>query len=312
MSGFLFLIFLLALPMVVSGGYVFYAACVRKKELTWLVEEEVKKTPYAKYYKHMVAADQWLSDHRAQDVSVQSADGLRLYGRWIPTKDPKATIILMHGYRSSILVDFGMVLEHYHSLGMNLLIPDQRSHGKSQGKFITFGVKESGDVRRWIDFHNRNLGSYQVIISGLSMGASTVMYLADEDLPDNVKGFIVDCGFTSPKAILTEVFKRVTHLPAGPSIWVANIFARIFAGFSLTQKDSRVTLSKNKLPILMVHGTEDGFVPCEMTKQSYAACAGPKEMFLVEGADHGVSFLVDKDTYISKVNAFLKMSLEGF
>ena len=312
MSEILFLIFLLILPIIVSGGYVFFAACVRKKELPWLVEEEIKKTSYGKFYPHMVAANKWLLDHSAQDVSIQSADGLKLHGLWIPADAPKATILLMHGYRSTPLIEFSMVLEHYHALGLNLLIPYQRSHGKSEGKYITFGVKESDDAHRWLKFHNEQLGDYQVIVSGLSMGASTVMYLAGEDLPENVKGFIVDCGFTSPKEILSEVFRRVTHLPAGPSVFVADIFARIFAGFSLTQKDARVSLAKNKRPILFVHGVKDGFVPCEMTRQSYAACGGPKDVLLVEGADHGVSFIRDRETYTNKIYSLLKSSLEDF
>lgn len=308
----LFVIIALLLLMFVSGGYVFYAACVRRKELPWLVEEEIKNTSYAKYYPYIAVANKWLSDHHAQDVSIRSHDGLELHGLWIPAKKPKATIILMHGYRSTILVDFSMVVELYHSLGMNILLPDQRSHGKSQGRFITFGVKECRDVLRWLEFHNSTFGEYQVILSGLSMGASTVMYLADEKLPENVKGFIVDCGFTSPKAILAEVYSRITHLPAWPSLWTTDLFARLIAGFSLTEKDSRITLSKNTLPILMVHGTEDDFVPCEMTKQGYTACTGQKQLLLVEGAGHGVSFLADKETYMSRVLAFLKTNLEGF
>lgn len=307
----LFVIIALLLLMFVSGGYVFYAACVRRKELPWLVEEEIKNTSYAKYYPYIADANKWLADHHAQDVSIRSHDGLELHGLWIPAKEPKATIILMHGYRSTILVDFSMVVELYHSLGMNILLPDQRSHGKSQGKYITFGVKECRDVLRWLEFHNSTFGEYQVILSGLSMGASTVMYLADEKLPENVKGFIVDCGFTSPKAILAEVYSRITHLPAWPSLWTTDLFARLIAGFSLTEKDSRITLSKNTLPILMVHGTEDDFVPCEMTKQGYAACTGQKQLLLVEGAGHGVSFLADKETYMSRVLAFLKTNLEG-
>ena len=208
-------------------------------------------------------------------------------------------------------MEFGLVLDFYHNYGLNILLPDQRAHGKSEGKVITFGVKESQDVATWIAWHNETQGDCPMILSGLSMGASTMLYLADADLPGNVKGIIADCGFTSPWEIISSVFRRVTHLPAAPSLWVAELLSRVFAGFSLRDMDTRKILKNNKLPVLIVHGTADGFVPCEMTRQGYAACTGEKEMFLVEGAEHGLSFLVDSERYREKVTAFLKKNLEG-
>ena len=219
-------------------------------------------------------------------------------------------MLLVHGYRSTKLVDHGVAFPFYHERGYNLLIPEHRCHGESQGRFITFGVKESADMLNWIQYHNKQFGDLPMILSGLSMGASTVMYLADEPLPENVKGIMADCGFTSPWDILSSVFRQVTHLPAGPSIWATDLFARAFAAFHLRQKDSRKTLSKNHLPILLVHGTADDFVPCDMTRQSYAACTGPKQLLLVEGAEHGVSFLVDHVRYTEMIDMFLKTSLE--
>lgn len=311
MSIILFILGALLLLTLISGAYIFVIGCVRKNELPWLVKEEIEKTPYGKYYDYIVASNQWLNDHNAQDVYITSHDGLKLHGLWVPAVNPKGTMLLVHGYRSTMLVDFGLAFDFYHEHGMNLLIPEQRSHGKSQGRFITFGVKESKDMLRWLEFHNRQFGCIPIIISGLSMGASTVMYMADEALPENVKGIIADCGFTSPKDILSSVFTRVIHLPAVPSIWATDLFARVIAGFSLTDKDTRKTLSKNRLPILMVHGTADGFVPCEMTREGYAACTGPKQLLLVDGADHGVSFLVDQNRYTEMIKDFLKTNVEG-
>ena len=301
----LFILGAFVLLTLVSGAYVFVVGCVRNKELPWLVEEEIKKTAYGKYYDYIVASNQWLTDHNAQDVYITSHDGLKLHGLWVPALNPRGTMLFAHGYRSTMLVDFGLAFDYYHKLGMNLLIPEQRSHGKSQGRFITFGVKESRDMTGWLEFHNSRFGASPVILSGLSMGASTMMYLADRELPENVKGIIADCGFTSPRDILSSVFTNVTHLPAIPSIWATELFARILAGFSLSERDTRKTLSKNRLPIIMVHGLDDGFVPCEMTNEGYAVCTGPKQLLLVEGADHGVSFLVEKERYSAMVKEFL-------
>ena len=308
----IWLLLALVVLVLVSGVYVFILACARRKELPWMVEEEIKKTGYARFYNCILASDAWLKEHNAQDVYVQSKDGLKLHAYWIPAEDARGTVLLAHGYRSTFLVDFGLAFAFYHALGMNILVPHQRSHGKSEGRYITFGVKESEDMQCWIDYHNKTYGDYQMVLSGLSMGASTVLYLTDQTLPDNVKCIIADCGFTSPKAILDAVFRSVVHIPSGATLLVTDVLTRILAKFSLNQKDTRKILTSAKLPVLMIHGEADDYVPCFMTKQGFEACAGEKELLIVEGAGHGLSCLVDKETYTKRILAFLEKHLEDF
>lgn len=292
------------------GSYTFFAACRQTKRRNWLDPEELKGTDREKLYPYISHAHNWFSTHKVEDIYVQSRDGLQLYARWIPAEKPRGTILLAHGYQSTPYIDFSLVLEVYHNLGMNMLIPDQRCHGKSEGKYITFGVKEWRDMTCWVDYHNKHLGNWPVILSGLSMGASTVMYMANEELPVNVKGMIADCGFTSPYDIIGKVFHSVTHLPAWPFLWATDLCARIFAGFSLKVKDTRKTLQSGKYPIILAHGLSDDFVPCEMSREAYDACTSPKELLLVEGAGHGYSFLKDRERYTQTVTAFLQRNLE--
>lgn len=295
-----------------SGTYVFLKACVRGKDLPWMVEEEIKKTGFAKYYPCILASDAWLREHDAHDISVTSRDGLRLHGYWIPAENPRGTILLAHGYRSTFLIDFGLAFAFYHALGMNILVPHQRAHGDSEGKYITFGVRESEDMQCWIDYHNKVFGQYQMILSGMSMGASTVLFMADQALPDNVKCIIADCGFTSPQEILDAVFRSVVHLPSKLTLFVTNILTRMFAGFGLKEKDTCSVLKNAKLPVLLIHGLADDFVPSNMSMQGYDACMGEKELLLVEDAGHGVSFLKDRESYTKCVIAFLEKHLEDF
>lgn len=296
---------LVALLLAV-GWYTFHTACRRKAEVDWLNVSALHNTSYEQYGKQIQAADHWLKSHTTVDIWTESHDKRKLHAHWIPAEDPKGTVLLAHGYRSTKLLDFGMVYELYHNLGMNLLLIDQRSHGDSEGKYITFGVLESRDVQSWIEFHNQHFGPHPILLSGLSMGASTMLYLADRQLPENVKGIIADCGFTSPKEIVGKVFKDTVHFGAGPFLWAADLFARVLAGFSFYERDTRKSLRNSRLPILLVHGTGDNFVPCEMTKQAYAACTSEKEIFLVENAGHGTSYLYDTPGYRKQVIAFLQ------
>ncbi len=288
------------------GGYLFFAACGRGKEINWTDEEAVKATPFGKFYTYISQGHRWLREHNAQDITMTGSDGLQLHAVWVPAENPKGTVLFVHGYRSSGCTDFSVAYDRYYNDRMNILIPSHRAHGASQGKFITFGVKESRDIYEWILLHNARFGEVPVLCSGLSMGAATVMYLAGMDLPENVRGFVADCGFTSPKEIISHVFRQQTHLPAWPFLWATEVFARILGGFSLSEKDTRKTLTSNTRPILLVHGLDDDYVPPEMTRSSFEASSGDKTLLLVEGASHGISFLVNKEAYLEKIHQLLE------
>ena len=304
-------LFIVLFVLLAVGGYTFFHACGSWKKIDYSDETQLDPSTTPEYRATVLTSIRWLNEQGAVDVWTNSEDGLKLHAQWLPAENPRGTILLVHGYHSSAWWDFGSVLKFYHDLGMNLLLPEQRCHGQSEGTYVTFGVKESQDMLCWVRFHNEQLSECKVILSGLSMGASTVMYMADQDLPENVVGIIADCGFTSPGDIIGKVFRDVTHLPPKPWIWFAEIYARLLAHFSLWEKDSRKTLAKNHLPILMAHGLADDFVPCEMSKEAFAACAGDKELILAEGAGHGWSFLVERERYTAAVHRLLDKPLGG-
>lgn len=288
---------LLTLPAAaLAGGYWgFGYACKRIPEPDWSSEEALKQTPYAEFAESLPRALQWLRDHNAQDVGVTSFDGLRLRGKWIPAEKPKATIILFHGYHTHYIHDFAGIFSMYHSIGLNLLLVRQRAHGESEGKYITFGVRERKDVLSWVEFHNRTHGMDNVFLGGMSMGATTVLFAAGEDLPSNVRGITADCGFSSPAEILGHVIRKDFHLPPKLVLPLIEVWARILGGFSLWECSSRESLARSKTPVIFIHGKADTFVPCSMSQSGYACCASPREIHLVEGAGHGRSYLYEPE-----------------
>lgn len=288
---------LLALPAAaLAGGYWgFQHACKRPPEPDWTSEAALKQTPYAEFAESIPRALQWLQDHNAQEVRTKSFDGLLLRGKWVPAENPKATIILFHGYHTHYIHDFAGIFSLYHSIGLNLLLVRQRSHGESGGKYITFGVRERKDVRSWVDFHNRTHGMDNVFLGGMSMGASTLLFAAGEDLPPNVRGITADCGFSSPAEILGHIIRQDYHLPPKLVLPLMEVWARVLGGFSFYECDSRKTLARSKIPVVFIHGTADTFVPCAMSQAGYDACAAQREIHLIEGADHGRGYLFEPD-----------------
>lgn len=303
------LAFFLAVVLAL-GISCFFVFSRRRLQVDILDEEAVKGTIYEGRFPKFRKTHQMLCDAGIHEVYTVSHDGLALFARWIPAQDAKGTVLIAHGYRSHSYIEFGDAIAFYREQNMNLLLIDERTHGKSQGKFITLGVHESRDIVTWVSYHNRMLSDCPVILHGLSMGAATVMVSAGRQLPGNVKGIIADCGFTTLKEILSHVFTYNFHLPAWPFLWVTDLCARLFARFSIYEIDSRKMLNKSNLPLLLIHGTKDTFVPDYMSRQIYEAYNGEKELLLIEGAAHGKCFPAEPEKCREAIGRFLMKNLE--
>ena len=174
---------------------------------------------------------------------------------------------------------------------------------------MTFCVRESQDVRSWIALDNPEFGPEPVILGGVSMGATTVLMAAGGPLPENVRGIMADCGFSSPWEILAAVAKRRAHLPAFPLLYLVNFWCRLLAGFDGKEASTVQAMSRNRLPVFLAHGQADDFVPWTMTQAAYDAAPCEKELLLVPGAGHGRSYLVDRERYLQMLENFLNRNL---
>ncbi len=300
----------LLLLLFIAIFAVLRVACRRGKPLGVDIEKQLAHSAFRQFTPMIIEARSWLERMPHELVSTQSFDGLRLAARYVPCENARGTILLFHGWRSYPEVDFGAAFAFYHGQGLNLLLVDQRAQGSSQGHYITFGIRERRDVATWVTWHNAHFGAdIPLLISGLSMGATTVLMAAGNPLAANVRGVIADCGFTSPAGIIGKL-ARENHIPAAPVLFLLNLETRLFAGFGLKEYSTLTALQQTTLPVFFAHGEADTFVPCEMTKRNYAACASKdKTLLLVPGAGHGQSYLIQPEQYRAMVCAFLERTL---
>lgn len=241
-----------------------------------------------------------------EDVYIQSEDGLRLHARYYE-KDQKAPVqILFHGYRSMPVRDFCGGLQLALEMGHNVLLVDQRAHGESEGKCLTFGIMEQKDCKSWVRYVQKEFGEkHPVILVGMSMGASTVLMAADKYLPGNVVGIIADSGYTSPKDIICKVVRDMHFIPA-ISYPLTSAAARIWGGFSLEECSAEEVLRHCQVPVLLLHGEADRFVPCEMSRRNYESCTSPKMLVTIPNAGHGLGYMIDYDAYTGGIQEFLE------
>lgn len=248
----------------------------------------------------------WEASDRVR-MEITSQDGLKLVAYYLPHENQKGIVLMMHGFHSTPLRDFASIARWHYEQGYAICLPYQRTHGESEGTYITFGVRERDDLLRWVNELNSRFGiENDVWIHGISMGCATAVMASGAGYPFNVRGVIADCGFTSPSEIIAAVLKD-RHIPLKAAIVrIGDLFARCFAGFSLYDYSTFTALRTNETPMLFIHGTQDDFVPLAMGIANYEACRAPKELVLVENAIHAVSFYQDEALYTSSVRAFME------
>ncbi len=257
-----------------------------------------------KFIEYIKSGKRWLFDSAHETVIIKSFDGLRLTGHLYQPENAKRTIIMFHGFRSSWYRDFSCVAKEFYEEGCNLLIIEQRAHGSSEGDFISYGVFERFDCLEWAKYAEARFPGMPIYLDGVSMGASTVLMASSLDLPKSVKGIIADCGYTSPKAIISSVFKQKCPVGSKAVVAAVSLYSRFAADYDFDDYSTLDAMKVNTRPVFFAHGDADTFVPPEMTLENYRACKAPKELFIAHGATHGLSYLVAHDEYKKKLLEF--------
>lgn len=241
-----------------------------------------------------------------ETVEIKASDGTILVGHIYRTENAKRTIIAMHGWRSSWAKDFGLVADFWFSNGCNVVFAEQRAHGKSGGNHMGFGVLERFDCLAWINWvKNSEFKDTPLYLAGISMGATTVLMTAGFDIKGKVNGIMADCGFTSPHSIWKHIANKNMHLSYG-GIYssIVNDYCKKKLNFGPKDYSTLEAMRNCEVPVLFFHGTDDNFVPVQMTFENYKACRAPKQLFIVPGAEHGMSYVVETEKYQRKVLKF--------
>lgn len=273
--------------------------------------EKKKKDPdYGGHADMVKAGIQWFLDQKPERVSIMSEDGLQLAAYYLPAEgESNKALILMHGYRARELADFSGLYQFYHEQGYHLLVPRQRSHSGCDGKYITMGVKERFDCRLWAEYMNSRLGKdCNLYLSGISMGCATVLMATAPEvgLPENVRGIIADCGYTSAYDIFSHVLRDDFRLPEHPLLDLTEKVAQKKAGFGYRDVSIPEVMKECRIPILFIHGEKDTFVPTHMSIDNYLSCNAPKELLIVPDAVHATASFENPGLYQARALEFMK------
>lgn len=303
-------IVVILLILVVVAIYVVYDICFSNNK-RYMYDDDCLPMgeQYEPYHEVIRKGVELVRAESYEPISVMSLDGLRLAGKYYHFKDGALVVIFFHGYRCSAIRDGNGMFRFAKALGYNLLMIDQRAHGLSEGKTITFGIQERWDCLCWIEYLVERFGKdTEILLCGISMGAATVLMASDVGLPENVKGILADCGYSSPREIIRTVIKDL-HYPVGITYRLAKTGARIFGGFDLEEASAVEALRNSKLPVLLIHGDDDRFVPCSMSEECRTAGEDHIQLLTIHNAGHGLCYCVSAKEYEEAIVEFCRRVL---
>jgi pimeloyl-ACP methyl ester carboxylesterase len=259
---------------------------------------------YVPFYDSM---RKWAAETRAmpqQRFSIQSFDGLTLYGSYFEYAPGAPIELMFHGYRGSAERDLSGGVQRCFKLQRSCFLVDQRCSGDSGGRTITFGIREHKDCVAWAEFLVEHFGpEVKIILTGVSMGAATVLMAAGKPLPANVLGVLADCSYSTPREIIEQVIRDM-GLPPKLAYPFVKLGARLYGGFDLEETSPLEAMKTCTVPVIFFHGEDDAYVPCEMSRRIHAACPTRKQLVTIPGAGHGLSYPVGKENYLIPARDF--------
>ena len=291
------LVFLVVFAGIGSGTFLFFEAIGRKNAVS---DEEIQ------------AETAWMEKgYAVERLSLTAEDGTALSGYFLPAKEPSRRLaVLVHG-RNSHAGRMKRYAEIYLEDNFHVFLADNRGHGKSGGDYIGMGWLERKDSLEWLDALIPRLEAggeeCEIVLHGLSLGGATVLMMSGEEaLPSQVRCIVADCGFTSAAEEFRHQLTERLHLPAFPMVEIGSLESKLFAGYSFFEANALEQVKKSRVPLFLIHGSADTFVPPSMAHALYDAAGGEKELWIVEGAGHVKAYSTAPEEYISRVRGFYR------
>ncbi|BAP86499.1 alpha/beta hydrolase [Paucilactobacillus hokkaidonensis JCM 18461] len=285
-----------------AGGLYFYQMAVVPSHKSFISNQNIIKRSDPLYHQK-----KWFQQTKKQHWTMQSATGhLKLVADYVPAKvKTNRTVLIAHGFMGN-KESMGAYAYLFHQLGYNVLAPDARGQGHSQGNYIGYGWPDRLDDKKWINrIISANGQKSKIVMFGVSMGGATTMMTSGEKLPSQVKVFVEDCGYTDVKQEISYQAKEMYNLPSFPLVDVVSLITRVRAGYFFGSASSVNQLAHNKRPMLFIHGAKDTFVPTKMVYQNYHATKGPKQLWIVKNAQHAKSYVTAPKAYQQHISQFL-------
>ena len=299
------LAFLLVAVLVIA--YICYRITFFAPKRKPLLEDVIEIPEGEIYEAWREPMERWARETRAmphEEFSITSHDGLKLYAKFYEYAPGAPIELMFHGYRGSAERDLPGGVQRCRKLGRSTFLVDQRCSGKSDGSTITFGINEHKDCLAWVDFIVKHFGpDVKIILTGISMGASTVLMAAGHPLPPQVIGVLADCGFSDAGSIIRDVAKKM-GLPVKLAYPFVKLGAKLYGHFDLEETSALEAMRHCTVPVIFFHGENDDFVPCQMSRDNFEACQSRKRLVTVPGAGHGLSYPVAPTEYLDALRSF--------
>ena len=302
------------LGAILAGGFL-YALHYGYKLAFWY--EDPQHSPYAYTDDDQTSAVRPVWDAAIarfdaepfEQVSITSHDGLTLTGKYYHYRDGAPLEIHCHGYKGNAIRDFCGAWQAAKEDGRNVLLIDQRCHGHSQGNTITFGILEKQDVEGWIRWAEDRFGPVPVLLAGVSMGAATVLMAAGSDLPEHVRGIVADCPYDAPSNIIKKVLGQDMGMPVRLVYPLIRMGGMLYGKFNLDADSPVEAVTRARIPILLIHGDADRFVPYDMSVNIHAAAPEKIQFHTIPGAGHALNYATDPERYRSLLHDFAEKTL---
>ncbi|WP_010093850.1 alpha/beta hydrolase [Ornithinibacillus scapharcae] len=304
------IVVIVAIGLLVAGNYFYSEGIKRGTDIELHSESESVNAQASQTALSIIEeAEKWYKEQEPKILEITSYDDLVLKAGFIENESETGkAVILAHGYRGN-RDHMDDLVKFYYDQGFDVLMPDARGHGESEGDYIGYGWHDRLDYKKWIDLLRNEFESEQILLHGNSMGATLVLMTSGEELPEEVKGIIADSGYTSVKEELRHQLKHLYHLPAFPILDVTSVITKVRAGYYFGEASALEQVKKNTRPLFIIHGDSDELVPTNMAYELYEAAGGEKELWIVPDAGHTKAYSVATEEFQERLLAFINKTV---